>query len=110
MKQLNKFLYTKSNINCILFGEHYMADEIAHGEYIFMDASNEVKFFRPSILHLYKIVLFRNQFEVKQFVLEYNSYLMTLYILGSDEVADIIINHKQNGSIVHKTFIDINIY
>ena len=110
MKQLNKYLYCKSKINCILFGEKYFAEKIADGEYIIMDASNEHKFSRHIILHLYKIILFRNQFEVKKFVLDFNSYLMTIYALKSDEVADIIINHKSNDGHVRKTFIDINVY
>ena len=110
MNQLNMYISMKCGVNCYLFGKLFKAEDTPHGEYIIMDASNDKKFSRHIILHLYNTILFRNQFEVRKFILEFNAYLMDIYKAEVDGVSDIIIKHETLAGIIEKTFIDITVY
>ena len=76
-----------------------------------MDASNNIKFSRHVILHLYNIILFRNQYEGCRFVEDFNSYILTFFTnTGSIKVINIMIKHKAQNITIKKTFIVLGVY
>ena len=75
------------------------------------NASNNIKFSRHVILHLYNIILFRNQYEGCRFVEDFNSNIFTFFTnSGSIKVVNIMIKHKAQNIIIEKTFIDLGVY
>ena len=56
------------------------------------------------------MIIFRNQHDVKRYVLTIESFFMDLYNLESEDVTGIIIDHDDKGTITQKPFIDISVY
>ena len=72
-------LFTLCGINSSLFGEPHIAGKDSDGELYIMDATDANKFSKHIILHLDHIIIFKDQYDVRMFVLFMEKTIMEIY-------------------------------
>ena len=65
-KGCNLITLSACEVNSSVLGVRYVADRDVDGDLYILDASNASKFSRHVILNLHRIVIFRNQHDVKR--------------------------------------------